>query len=323
MALSYVKQSLYEKLFYSKSKFRQKIHVLDDGEKTAYAWLEKDTLLPPTAPIIFILHTICGQLSHLQMFMDYCVSRGWRPCALIRRGHIENEPLSRPCFNLLGDPDDTHSQIKAALCEYPDSDFAGMIGLSAGAALIGNYLGKFGEKALVNAGCCVCPAYDLEYAFQKIHTQQPTIDAHILGSAKTLFLRPNSKLLRESYPEAYRKCSQASSLHELVLAHAKFAGCEDADDYWRQYNPANFFQDIKVPILVVNSDDDLVCLRDNIREDWFTNENDHLTVLLRTPRGAHVAFNESICSFNNYVHRVSLDFLDSSRHVINIGHRSD
>ena len=248
MALSYAKQSLYEKFFYSKSKFREKIHVLADGGRSAYVWLEKDVLLPPTAPILFILHTICGQISHLQMLMDYCVLRGWRPCALIRRGHLQNKPLSRPCFNLLGDANDTHSQVKAALSEYPDAEFSGMIGLSAGAALIANYLGKFGEKALVQAGCCVCPAYDLEYAFQKIYTQQPTLDGCILGWIKKLFLEPNSKLLSECYPEAYRECSQAVSLHEFVLSHAKFAGCEDSDEYWRRYNPAHVFKDIKVAI---------------------------------------------------------------------------
>lgn len=318
MALSYVKQTLYQKFFYSKSKFRERMHVLADGEKSAYFWLERDHLLPPTAPILFIVHTICGQISHFQILMDYCVRRGWRPCALMRRGHLEDKPLSRPCFNLLGEPDDTHSQVKAALGEYPDAEFAGMIGLSAGAALIANYLGKFGNKALVQAGCCVCPAYDLEYAFQKIYTQQPTLDGYVLGLTKKLFLEPNSKLLSESYPEAYRKCSQAASLHEFVLGHAKFAGCEDSDDYWRRYNPAHVFNDIKAPMLVFNSDDDLLCLRDNIREDWFMNGvNDDLLLLLRTVRGAHLAFNESVFSFNNYMYRVALDFLDSSRRVIN------
>ena len=58
-------------------------------------------------------------------------------------------------------------------------------------------------------------------------------------------------------------------------------------------------------MLVFNSDDDLVCLRDNIREDWFVNDqNDDMVMLLRTTRGAHLAFNESVFSFSNYVYRV-------------------
>ena len=317
MVLSWIKQRVYENLFYSKSKFRRKIHVLDDGEKTAYAWLAGDALLPPTAPIVFMLHTICGNLKDMQMFMDYCVRRGWRPCALIRRGHLEDECLSRPCFNLLGDPDDAHSQMKAALSEYPDTDFVGLIGQSAGSGLLVNYLGKYGEDALVSAACCICPAYDLRYAFKKIRTRQPTLDEYVLQHAKKLFLERNSTLLRKSYPDAYRKCSQAGSLYELLVPHAKFAGCKDVEDYYLHHNPAQFYHNIRVPMLVLNSDDDLLCFPDNIQDDWFTGTNAGMGLLLRTPRGAHVAYNEAVFEFNNYMDRVSLDFLDSSRHVIN------
>ena len=111
MTLTFIKENLYEILFYSKSKFRKQIHVHTDGGRTAYAWLKADDVLPSTAPIVFILHTVAAQLRHVQILMEYCIRRGWRPCALIRRGHLEDERLSRPCFNILGDQDDTHSQV--------------------------------------------------------------------------------------------------------------------------------------------------------------------------------------------------------------------
>ena len=118
MILSFMKENLYEILFYSKSKFRKQIHVLPDGGRTAYVWLKADDALPSTAPIVFILHTLAAQIKHLQILMDYCIRRGWRPCALIRRGHLEDEPLSRPCFNIVGDPEDTHSQVNAHAHEH-------------------------------------------------------------------------------------------------------------------------------------------------------------------------------------------------------------
>ena len=314
MLLYMAKQKLYTGLFYRTSLFRKKIHFQNDGGKTAYVWLARDTLMPPTAPIVFILHTLSGQLDSMHRLMDYCFRRGWRPCALIRRGHLE-ERLSHPCFNIIGDPDDTHSLVKAALREYPETKFVGMIGLSAGSGLLVNYLGKFGSNTLVSAACCVCPAYNLEVAFKDLGTKYPIIDSYLLRTVNSYFLQPNSKLLRENYPETYNKCSQASCLNDFFMSHTKFAGCADWSDYLLHHNPANFFSNIQVPMLVINSDDDIVCTRDNIREDWFM--QNALGVLLRTPRGAHLAYNDSVLGFTNYVFRVSLDFLDSSQHIIN------
>ena len=192
-----------------------------------------------------------------------------------------------------------------------------MIGLSAGSGLIVNYLGKFGNQALVSAGCCICPAYNLATAFKTLRAQQPTLDEYILKCAKRRFIYPNAELLRSSYPEAYRKCCEAASLDEFIIANAECAGCKDVEDYYRHYDPGNNYSNIQVPMLVLNSEDDFVCLRENIREDWFLGDDYDMGILLRTTRGAHVAFNESIFDFfSNYIHRVSLDFLDSSRHVL-------
>ena len=191
-----------------------------------------------------------------------------------------------------------------------------MIGLSAGSGLIVNYLGKYGKQVLVSAGCCVCPAYNLATAFKTFRAQQPTLDECCLKWTKQRFIEPNAELLRATCPEAYRNCSEATTFDDLIIAHSKFTGCKDTEDYLLRYNPAHYVKNIQVPMLTLNSEDDFVSLRENIREDWFLGKDGNMGLLLRANRGAHVAFNESVFDFNTYIHRVCLDFLDSSRHVL-------
>jgi len=67
------------------------------------------------------------------------------------------------------------------------------------------------------------------------------------------------------------------------------------------------------PTLIVNSEDDMVCLSENIREDIVGSLPG--AVLLRTQRGSHIAFNEGVFGTGNYLSRVTMDFLEAARKV--------
>ena len=68
---------------------------------------------------------------------------------------------------------------------------------------------------------------------------------------------------------------------------------------------------VRVPTLLVNSEDDLVCLAENIREDVVRSHPS--AVLLRTPHGSHISFNEGALGSGCYLSRLALDFLESAR----------
>ena len=68
---------------------------------------------------------------------------------------------------------------------------------------------------------------------------------------------------------------------------------------------------VRVPTLLVNSEDDLVCLAENIREDVVRLHPSAL--LLRTPHGSHISFNEGALGSGCYLSRLALDFLESTR----------
>ena len=65
----------------------------------------------------------------------------------------------------------------------------------------------------------------------------PSVDKHILGSMKRLFLKPNLAILSDESPEALQDCSAASTIHEFLHAHWPFSGARSLEEYWAENNP--------------------------------------------------------------------------------------
>ena len=68
------------------------------------------------------------------------------------------------------------------------------------------------------------------------------------------------------------------------------AGFDTSEAYYEDSNPMNWVDGILRPTLLINSEDDMVCLPENIREDVVLDHGGAL--LLRTERGSHIAYNE-------------------------------
>ena len=214
--------------------------------------------------------------------------------------------LSSPRFNLMGDPGDTRMMKR-----FPDCEYLGMVGVSAGSGLVITYLGQEGDKTPVRAACSLCPAYDISQAFQTLSQHFPLVDNHLLSSLKNLFIIKNHELLSEHSQDDVISCSEAKTVQQFFDAHHVFAGSDSMEDYYRDNNPMNWDDDIVRPTLIINSEDDMVCLPENIREDVVLEHGGAL--LLRTRRGSHIAFNEGLLGQGDYLSRVSMDFLESAK----------
>merc|ERR1711874_764745 len=111
------------------------------------------------------------------------------------------------------------------------------------------------------------------------------------------------------------KYQQAQTIEQFVEAHVTLAGSSSVKEYYEDSNPMAWVGSIVRPLLIINSEDDMVCLPENIREDVVLDHGGAL--LLRTEKGAHIAFNEGALGQGNYLSRVSLDFLESARNLHN------
>jgi len=265
--------------------------------------------LPADAPLVIFLHTITGSSQDTSHYTRAATSRGWRSCVFNRRGHGRMS-LTTPKFNIMGDGDDTKVCVDHVVSKYPDVSFLGMVGISAGSGLVGTYLGQQGDKTPVQAACSLCPAYDTRTVFTNVK-KYPSMDNFLLQAVKKRFLYYNEQLLKEAFPEAYDACKNAKDIEEFVDAHYAFAGYDSLAEYNEDSNPLSWVPKIVRPVLLVNADDDMICTKENIKEDMVTDLPGAL--LIRTERGSHIAFNEGLFGQGNYLSRISFDFLEAAR----------
>lgn len=283
-----------------------------DGSRISIDYNDDDRTraLSNDAPIVIVLHPITGSGSGMAWFLREAASRGWRGCVFNRRGH--SQPLATPSFNLMGNLEDTRIQVAAVQKRYPGA-FLSMVGISAGSGLIVSYLGACGADTPIRAGCSLCPGYDISKAFPRLSQKYPFADSFILKDVKREFIQDNKKVLMQHDPKAVDECLQAGNLSDFCIKHVPFTGASDLADYWKRNNPMEFLANVSVPLLVLNSEDDIVCLPENIREDLVAESPG--IVLLRTTYGSHCAYCEGSFGGGSYLCRVSLDFLEAAKAV--------
>jgi len=286
------------------------LRMEDGGEVIVH--VSSDPSLPQDAPIMIILHTLTGSSREKKQYMKEALKRGWRAVGFDRRGH--DSLLRTPSFNLMGEAKDTIKQVELVRKLYPSS-FLGMIGVSAGSGLLVNYLGTEGELTPISAAACLCPAYDISQAFQRMAVNFPVVDRAMVKAVKQVFINPNSELLGIHSFESLEMCANAETLDEFWRHHHAFAGCSSPEEYFKEHNPMGWISKVSVPLLVVNSEDDMVCLPENITEDLFKNKYGNC-LLLKTKRGSHIAYNEGLLGTGNYLPRLSLDYLEAARRIL-------
>ena len=138
----------------------------------------------------------------------------------------------------------------------------------------------------------------------------------MLRQIKRGFLRRNARLLRRWDKRAYEACLAATSLPDMLAAHAPFAmrqrGATGAE-YLAAHDPMEDRHGVAVPTLVLNAEDDFVCPAALARPEVIVDEQPGC-LLLVTRSGSHVAFNEGRSLTRSPFHlRVSLDFLEAAR----------
>ena len=270
-------------------------------------------LLPDDAPIVIFLHTITGTAAQTRWLKKYASQRGWRSCTFVRRGH--GGTLHSPSFNLLGAVEDVEQQLKVVRESYPNAGFLGMVGVSAGSAQLISYLGRAGESTPIGAACAVCPAWDVPTAFGGLGATEPAAERAMVRSIQAKFLGgSNEQVLREWDADAFERCRAATTLPELMEAHAPFAMRQHgatAEDYYRAHDPMSDRKGLAVPTLLLNAEDDFVCPASLARPDVVVSEQPGALLLL-TRSGSHVAFNEGLFARGAFHMRISFDFLDAA-----------
>ena len=285
-------------------------HILtcaDGGEVAVKEYLFEKTL-PQDAPIILLLHTITGTVQDEAEFAKRAYSRGWRPILLCRRGHFSK--LTTPRWNVMGDVEDTKLMVSFVHAKYPDA-YLGAVGISAGSGQVVSYIGTMGEDTPVQAAVSLCPAYSIDTAFVYFQEQSPLLAKYLLGCLKSRFLTDHEHILGDQ--KGYTKALKSESIEEFMVNSVHMAGHDTYEGFLEASNPMELYKSNATPCLILNATDDPLCVEENIRYDIASSTENFALVI--TKSGSHVAYREGIFGQSSYMHRVALDFLESSMKV--------
>lgn len=255
-----------------------------DGGTTALDWLGLDR--GPEVPTLVLLHGITGDAQGTRLVArDLQRATGWRVVVCTRRGH-GRLPLTTPRFNTMGCTDDLREQLAHIEATVPDSPLHG-IGISAGSALLVRYLGEEGRGARLRGGIAYCPGFDIGVAWPRV---QPFYSRLMAKRLKRHYLQRHASVLASM--AGYERClatRDIAAFHDQAFA---FAGCDSNEAYLARSNPVHVFDRIAVPMLILNADDDPVCVARNAEDHVEAVRRIPDALLVRTPRGSHCAFFE-------------------------------
>jgi len=262
---------------------------MKDGGTTGLAWsgLTSGASRAQT-PIVVIFHTISGDEQDVKGIVRYVTrSLKWIAVVCIRRGH-GSLPLSKPRINTMGSTSDLAEQLAFIQKNFRGSPLLG-VGISAGSGLLARYLGESGTRSKFAAAVAVSPAYDIEKAFHRVHPFYSKIMGQRLIS---YFLKRHYEIL--SNVRGFAHAMNSNTIGEFQDRIHSIAGFVSSDRYYRHSNPIKVVHKIRTPLLILNSEDDPICVNLNVLENLHWLESLEHTMLVHTKRGSHIAYLEGV-----------------------------
>jgi predicted alpha/beta-fold hydrolase len=271
-----------------------------DGGTTALDWWGLGE--PADAPTLVLLPSITGDAQSMRLIVrDLRRATGWRVVVCTRRGH-GGLPLTAPVLNTMGCTRDLREQLARIREEVPDSPLYA-VGVSAGSALLVRYLGEEGPRSLLRAGVAYCPGYDIGVAWGRV---PPFYSRVMTRRLRRHFLEAHAPAL--AHLDTFAACLETQDLAQFHERAYELAGCTDLADYLARSNPVLVFDTVAVPVLVINADDDPVCVIDNARDHVDTIRHVPDALMVRTARGSHCAFLEGWAP-RSWANRLMADYL--------------
>lgn len=274
--------------------------TMQDGGVTAVAWYGYD--LPQDTPTIVIMHTITGTPESMrELVKDLHEYTGWRIALCLRRGHA-GLPMPVPQMSIFGSPSDLREQIQFIQKEFPQSDLYA-VGSSAGTGLLVRYLGEEGGKTPFKAAFAMCPGYDTEHGFANVHPFYTKVMTKKMFKA---FIQPYAQTWQNI--DSVKTVLQIKTLQEFQNEYFEMAGFRDYQSYSQATNPVYVFENVKIPLMILNAEDDPVCSIKNLEPFKQTIQRMDNVVVVTTKKGSHCGFYEGL-NTKSWASRLMADFL--------------
>jgi predicted alpha/beta-fold hydrolase len=253
--------------------------LMPDGAITELGWLGYD--LAENSPTILVLHTITANTRSMRaLLLDLQRLTGWRVVLCLRRGHtLAPQPFSQ--INIMGSVPDFKLQIAQIHSRFPQSALYA-VGSSAGSATLSRYLGEVGLDTPLKAAFAYCPGYDLTMAFDRVHG---FYDHYLAKAIKDKFILPYRQHLQQS--KNFRLLMQSSTVSEMQKLLYHYSGFNSLQEYIQACNPSDVLDQIGIPTMILNAEDDPICHIDNAKAYIQTIEDNPHLILVTTKHGSH------------------------------------
>ena len=274
--------------------------TMQDGGITAIAWYGYQ--LPPDTPTIVIMHTITGTPESMrELVKDLHHHTGWRIALCVRRGHA-GLPLPIPQMSIFGSTQDLKQQLDHIQDIFPTSKLYA-VGSSAGTGLLVRYLGEQGLETPFQAAFAMCPGYNTETGFENVHPFYSKVMTKKLFKS---FIDPYQQTWSQvlSLP----KVLATKTLQEFESQYFEMAGFKDYQSYTQATNPVYVFENVKIPLMILNAEDDPVCSIKNFEPYKATIEQMQNVAVITTKKGSHCGFYEGLAT-KSWAARLMADFL--------------
>ena len=274
---------------------------MSDGGITGIAWYGLN--LPPETPTVILLHTITGSPESMrELVRDLHQHTGWRIALCLRRGHADL-PMPVPKINLFGSTDDLIEQLDYIQAKFPQSTLYA-VGSSAGTGLLVRYLGEVGEDTPLKAAFALSPGYNTETGFAYVHPFYSKVMAKKLLKR---FIHPYQETWK-SIP-SWEQILSVQTLADFEKLYFQMAGYTDYETYCKATNPIYVFENVKIPLMILNAEDDPICHINNLHPYKDTICKMDNIVVVTTKKGSHCGFYEGLLRTQSWATKLMAAYL--------------
>jgi len=243
----------------------------------------------PGAPGVVVLHGLesRARTRHVRSLLARVDELGWNGAALNFRW-AGKAPHSKPATWKSGDPHDVAHLLRVLRERWPGSRL-GAAGFSLGGSVILRYLGEEGGAATLDCAVTISAAYDFAACAGAIDA--PGFWPSFYRKRLLKSLKRKALATAERFPGTLdaRAVEGVRSIREFdERVTAPLNGAASAEEYWARTSAGPVLGAIRVPVLLVNAEDDPFVPASSIPRATIA-ANPALT-LMTTPTGGHMAF---------------------------------
>ena len=283
---------------------KEEINFKDGGQVIIEHFVLEKT--PEDAPILFIIHTMGGGSREpcTNWAAFNFMNKGYRVIICSCRGCNGSKlKTKRICDS--SNYQDTHVIIEHVLKNYPNCKKKFLIGFSMGAMISLSYATVYND---IDAVVSVSHVVDNKRAdvllcegFKFNLYAKPLVFSLIRSIKK-------SNLYSEEDMKEINKIKTSADFHNLISA--KNMGLKNSDEYYDLTKLYGKPAKVKIPTIVITSEDDPLFNRDFIDVGELVDKNNQNLAFVLTKEGGHVSFCKGLNGMGSYVEDVAEEFFN-------------